>query len=310
MDFLRSLSREVAAVVEAVSPAVLHLRSVRAGRDGLSGGSGVVVAADGLALTNSHVVHGAAVVEAALTDGRSLVADVLGDDPVTDLAVLRLPASGLPAATLGDSNALRAGDWVAAVGSPFGFSLTVTAGIVSALGRTLPGRGGRPLEGVIQTDAPLNPGNSGGPLVDAEARVVGIATALVLPAQGLCFAIPSNTAAFVLGEVLAHRRVRRAQLGVAVQEVLLPAAIARTAGLDEARGVAVHHVASGSAAAAAGVAPGDVLVAFGGRPLRTVADLHRALGSEAIGREAELVVLRRGLRETRRIVPAEARVTG
>jgi S1-C subfamily serine protease len=308
MNILRSLSREVAGVVDAVGPAVLHLRALHGGREGLGSGSGVLVAPDGLALTNSHVVHGASGVEATLSDGRTLLADVLGDDPVTDLAVIRVGvAPPLPHAELGDSNALRVGDWVAAVGSPYGLASTVTVGIVSALGRTLPGRGGRPLEGVIQTDAPLNPGNSGGPLLDAEGRVAGIATAVFMPAQGLCFAIPSNTASFVLGEVLTHGRVRRAQLGIGAEEVLLPTALARAAGLHEPRGVAVRSVAPGSAAAAAGLAPGDILVGLGGEPLRTVADLHRALGSQAIGREIELLLLRRGARETRRITPAEAR---
>jgi len=308
MNILRSLSHEVAGIVDAVGPAVLHLRALHGERGDLGSGSGVLVAPDGLALTNSHVVHGASGIEATLSDGRTLLADVLGDDPVTDLAVIRVGvAPPLPHARLGDSNALRVGDWVAAVGSPYGLASTVTAGIVSALGRTLPGRGGRPLEGVIQTDAPLNPGNSGGPLLDAEGLVAGIATAVFIPAQGLCFAIPSNTASFVLGEVLTHGRVRRAQLGIGAEEVLLPAAVARAAGLPEARGVAVRSVAPGSAAAAAGLRPGDILVGLGGEPLRTVADLHRALGGQANGREIELLLLRRGSRETRRITPAETR---
>jgi S1-C subfamily serine protease len=305
MNLLRDLSREVAGVVDAVSPAVLHLRALRGGRGELGSGSAVLVSPDGLALTNSHVVHGASGVEAALPDGRTLLADVLGDDPVTDLAVVRLPASDLPCATLSDSNSLRVGDWVAAVGSPYGLTFSVTAGIVSALGRSLPGRTGRPLEGIIQTDAPLNPGNSGGPLVDADARVAGIATAVILPAQGLCFAIPSNTASFVLGEFLAHGRVRRAFLGVAIEEVLLPAVAARAAGLADPRGIAVRDVHGGTPAAAAGLAPGDVLVELGGKPLRTVADLHRALDGAAIGREDELVLLRRGARESRRITLGE-----
>jgi S1-C subfamily serine protease len=308
MNLLRSISREVAGVVDAVSPAVLHLRAMHGKRGDLGSGSGVLVAPDGLALTNSHVVHGSSGVEATLSDGRTLLADVLGDDPITDLAVLRLPASGLAAATLGDSNALRVGDWVAAVGSPFGLSFSVTAGIVSALGRSLPGRGGRPLEGIVQTDAPLNPGNSGGPLIDADGHVVGINTAVFMPAQGLCFAIPSKTASFVLGEVLAHGRVRRAFLGVSVEEVLLPVAAARAAGLEQPRGVAVREAGRGSPAAAAGLMPGDVLVEIDGAPVRTVADLHAALGAKAIDRELPVVLLRRGARETRRVRPIEVAV--
>ncbi|HEX5010999.1 MAG TPA: trypsin-like peptidase domain-containing protein [Planctomycetota bacterium] len=308
MNMLRTLSNEVAAVVDAVGPAVLHLRALHGGREGLGAGSGVLVAPDGLALTNSHVVHGATGVEATLADGRTALADVLGDDPATDLAVLRVPlAAPLPHATLGDSNALRVGDWVAAVGSPFGLTFSVTAGIVSALGRTLPGRGGRALEGIIQTDAPLNPGNSGGPLLDADGRVTGIATAIFMPAQGLCFAVPANTASFVIGELLAHGRVRRAWLGVAVEEVLLPAAAARAAGLAEPRGVALRRVEPGTPASSAGLAAGDVVVQLGGAPVRTVADLLRALGGPAIGRELDVVLLRRGARETRRVTPSEAR---
>jgi S1-C subfamily serine protease len=308
MKLLRSLSNEVAGIVDAVGPAVLHLRALHGGREGLGAGSGVLVSPDGLALTNSHVVHGATGIEATLADGHTVLADVVGDDPATDLALLRLAAPApRPHATLGDSNSLRVGDWVAAVGSPFGLTFSVTAGIVSALGRTLPGRGGRALEGIVQTDAPLNPGNSGGPLLDADGHVVGIATAVFMPAQGLCFAVPANTASFVIGELLQHGRVRRAWLGVAIEEVLLPAAVARAAGLSEPRGVALRRVEPGTPAATAGLAPGDVVVELGGAPVRTVADLLRALGGPAIGHELQVVFLRRGVRETRRIVPSEAR---
>ncbi len=206
MSSLRAFSDDVAAVVDAVSPAVLHVRTLLSGRRHLGGGSGVVVTPDGYALTNSHVIQDATAIEVELSDGRSVLADVVGDDPATDLALLRLPegcevdsgaggpaAGGLPFAELGDSNALRVGDLVVAVGCPFGLARTVTLGIVSALGRNLASPAGRSIEGVIQTDALLNPGNSGGPLVDAEGRVIGINTVMHLGGPGLCFAVPSNT---------------------------------------------------------------------------------------------------------------------
>ncbi|HZU99124.1 MAG TPA: trypsin-like peptidase domain-containing protein, partial [Planctomycetota bacterium] len=292
MSLLRGISDEVATVVEKVGPAVLHVSTLR--DRGASSGSGVIVTPDGYALTNSHVVHEATAVEAALADGRTLLADVVGSDPATDLAVLRLARDGrLPHAALGDSNSLRVGDFVIAVGSPFGLARTVTAGIVSALGRTLRSEdGGRLIEGVVQTDAPLNPGNSGGPLLDAEGRVVGINTAIFFPAQGLCFSVPSNTATFVIGEILAHGRVRRARLGVAVQEVLFPALVARENGLEAAKGVGVQGVEKGSPAKRAGVQAGDIIVGLGEKPVTSVADLHRVLDREAIGATLPLVVIR------------------
>jgi len=319
MNILRSLSNEVAAVVESVGPSVLHIRTLRGGsparsgqgrgrgdEGGLAGGSGVIVTPDGYALTNSHVVHGSSGIEATLADGRTMLADLVGDDPASDLALLRLGAEGhLPCAHLGDSNALRVGDYAIAVGSPYGLSFTVTSGIVSALGRTLRGAQGRAIEGVIQTDAPLNPGNSGGPLLDSEGRVVGINTAVFMPAQGLCFAIPSNTATFVIGEFLRHGRVRRAWLGLGVEEVLLPARVVSVNELGHARGVAVRGVEAGSPAAAAGLIAGDILVGLDGKSVQSVADLHRLLDGESLGRELELVILRKGRKETRRAHPIE-----
>jgi S1-C subfamily serine protease len=312
MGLMRSLADEVAAVVDSVAPAVVHVRALagagRQRRPGVASGSGVLVSPDGLALTNSHVVHGSAGVELELFDGRSRIADLLGDDPATDLAVLRIhDHDPLPCAQLGDSNRLRVGDFAIAVGSPFGLTRTVTMGIVSALGRTLASHSeGRVIEGVIQTDAPLNPGNSGGPLLDESARVVGINTAIVLGGQGVCFAVPSNTASFVLSEILAHGRVRRAWLGVGVAEVLLPSPIARAAGLESPRGVAVRSVEPGSPAARAGLAAGDVLVRLRGRPTATVADLHRGLDREAVESELEVAVLRAGAPLTLRVRPIEA----
>lgn len=308
MSLLRVLSDELASLVERVGPAVVHVRALRDGAPAVATGSGVLVDGDGFALTNSHVVHGASGVEVALADGRTLLADVVGDDPATDLAALHVVAgSPVPHVDLADSNRLRVGDLVVAIGAPFGLVHTVTAGIVSALGRTLPSQAaGRVIEGVVQTDAPLNPGNSGGPLVDAEGRVVGINAAVLAQAQGLCFAVPSNTAAFVLGEIRRHGRVRRAFLGVGAEEVLVPAPLARAQGLDDARGVAVRQVRAGSPAARAGLRTGDVIVRFAGRAVATVADLHRLLDASAIGARADLVVLRTGARLALAVEPVEA----
>jgi len=312
MSLLNSLSDEVASIVETVSPAVVHVRAIgiagRGGRAGSASGSGVIVSAQGEVLTNSHVVRGAAGVEAELADGRTLIADVAGDDPATDLALLRLSGPApLPHVPLGDSNVLRVGDFAIAVGSPLGLARTVTLGIVSALGRTLRGEGGRAIEGVIQTDAPLNPGNSGGPLLDGSGRVVGINTAIVLGAQGLCFAVPSNTASFVLSEFRSHGRVRRAWLGIAGEEVLVPGPVAQREGLAAPRGVLVRGVEPESPAARAGLRTGDILVALGGKPVTSVADLHRALSSDAIGAEHSVGLLRSGARIHVRVRPNEAR---
>jgi S1-C subfamily serine protease len=306
MSLLSTLSDEVAAIVDTIGPALVHVRALSSRSPAMGSGSGVLIDADGHFLTNSHVVRGATAVEADLADGRSRIADVVGDDPPTDLALLRISdTSNLPHANLGDSNRLRVGDFAVALGSPLGLARTVTLGIVSALGRTLSGEGGRAIEGVIQTDAPLNPGNSGGPLVDASGLVVGINTAIVLRAQGLCFAIPSNTAAFVASEIRAHGRVRRAYLGIGGEEVVIPSPVAETHGIAHARGVAVRSVESGSPAARAGIQPRDVIVALDGRGIASVADLHRALGVEAIGASLWLDLVRGKDKLRLRVQPIE-----
>lgn len=275
----------------------------------MASGSAVLIDSDGYVLTNSHVVRGATAIEADLSDGRSRIADVVGDDPSTDLALLRVhDVGGIAHARLGDSNRLRVGDFALALGSPLGLARTVTLGIVSALGRTLRSEAaGRVIEGVIQTDAPLNPGNSGGPLVDASGAVVGINTAVVAGAQGLCFAIPSNTAAFVASEIRAHGRVRRAWLGIGAEEVLIPKAAADALKLASPRGVAVRTIEPNSPAQRAGVAPRDVITAVGGKAIASVADLHRALNHEAIGAELALDLLRSGESQRLWIRPVEAR---
>ena len=306
MDPLRNLSDSVSALVERVSPAVGHVRVLHEGRARLGGGSAVVVDGAGHALTNSHVVRGATAVEVELGEGGMHLADVLGDDPFTDLALLRLPGGGAhPGLPLGDSNRLRVGAIVLAVGSPFGLTRTVTLGIVSALGRTLVSPKGRAIEGVIQTDALLNPGNSGGPLIDLDGAVIGINTAIHAAGQGLCFAVPSNTARFVIDEVGRHGRVRRAFLGVTAEEVTLPAGLVSRHGLANARAVAVSAVESGSPAAQAGLLKGDVIVRLAGQSIATLSDLHRLLVGEVIGRRVELDVLRGGSWRSIRVAPVE-----
>ncbi|MHC5009444.1 MAG: S1C family serine protease [Planctomycetota bacterium] len=296
MSLLESFSDELAAVVERIGPSVVHIRALRERRPATATGSGVIVTDEGTLLTNRHVVEGATAVEAVLSDGRTLIVDVVGEDAATDLAVLQLHGDeGFTHTPLGDSNGLRVGEIVLAIGAPFGLTWSVTSGIVSALGRTLRGQaGGRQIEGVIQTDAPLNPGNSGGPLVDARGRVMGINTAVLQPAQGLCFAVPAVTASFVMEEILREGRVRRARLGILGEDVLVPARVARGSGIDASRGVAVRRVERSGPAARAGLQTGDVIVAFNGRPVSSVADLHRLLDHDAIDRALPLLLIRDG----------------
>lgn len=290
MSILQGLSDEIAAVVQRVRPAVLHLRTLGRGRGGT--GSGFLCGGPGLALTNCHVVHGAVAVEATFHDGRTAVVDVLGTDAATDLALLRVPHATEPPLPLLDAATLRVGDFALAVGCPHGLSHSVTAGIISGLGRALPGADGRSIEDVIQTDAPLNPGNSGGPLLDTQGRVVGIATAIVPMAQGLCFAVPASTAAVVLPELRDHGRVVRGWLGVAVNGVEIAPTIAHRLGLPSPRALAVMGVTPGSPAAQAGVQQGDLLLSLGERTIRGVGDLIAAMPRSAIGQDLPLRVLR------------------
>ncbi len=291
--FLDAYSQAVITVADKVSPAVVNIRTRgRAGPHAEGAGSGVIIAPDGYALTNSHVVHGASRLEATISDGRVFSARLVGDDPATDLAVITLDADGLPTAELGDSDRLRVGQLVIAIGNPLGFQATVTAGVVSALGRSLRGRGGRLIEDIIQTDAALNPGNSGGPLADSRGRTVGINTAIIQGAQGICFAIPINTARWVAGLLIKDGRVRRAYLGVAGEERRLHPSVVRGRGPAVPTGVAVVNVVTGSPAEAAGVRPGDVIVALDDMTVRTIDDVHRFLSRAPIGGDTQIGVLR------------------
>jgi S1-C subfamily serine protease len=300
LEILDAYSRAVVSVVETVGPAVVGVRVA-----GRGAGSGVIIAPDGYALTNSHVVGGASRLEATLTDGRTLGARLVGDDPATDLAVIRLDAAALPFAPLGDSETLRVGQLVVAIGSPLGFQSTVSAGVVSALGRSLRGRGGRLIEHVIQTDVALNPGNSGGPLVDSRARVVGVNTAMVAMAQGISFAVPIATAKWVVPQLLAAGRVRRGLLGLAGRQRPLDRRLARAHGLATEAAVEILSVEPTGPAGRAGLREGDLIVTAEGRPVASVDDLHRFLVEWPVGEPARLGVLRRAERLDLRVTPAE-----
>jgi S1-C subfamily serine protease len=290
-ELLDAYSQAVIRVVEAVSPAVVGLSG---GGGGGGSGSGFVVTADGYGLTNSHVVGNRAGLTATTADGDRLDARVVGDDPATDLALVRLAARDLPFAPLGNSDALRVGQLLIAMGSPFGFQSTVSTGIVSALNRTMRSEEGRLIENIVQHSAPLNPGNSGGPLVDSRGRVVGVNTAIIAMAQGLGFAVPANTARWVIGELLSHGRVRRLHLGITAALVSLPRRLIVDLDLLNDRAIEVVDMEPGGPAAEAGIRPGDRIVAVGGRLLNSIDDLHRLLSGSGADRRLALSVVRAG----------------
>jgi S1-C subfamily serine protease len=304
---LDAYSRAVIDVVDRVGPAVVRIDIVADDKRRHGGtGSGVIVAPDGLVLTNSHVVGGSSRVNVTTTDGRTLTARVVGNDPDTDLALVRVDSAvTLPAGTLGDSKTLKRGQLVIAIGNPLGFESTVTTGVISALGRSLRAQSGRLIDDVVQTDAALNPGNSGGPLVSSRGEVIGINTAVIMGAQGICFAVASNTANFVLGELVRHGHVRRAYIGVAAQHSAIPRRLRHTAGVTQANGVMVASVESGSPAEQAGVRPGDIILALDGVTITGADDLIRLLAGEKIGRAVTLDALRNGERQRLSITPGE-----
>jgi len=290
-----AFSETVVRVVDAIGPAVISVRRTSRTRDLYDGaGSGVIISPDGYALTNNHVVKGAGRVEGVLHDGSVAGAEVVGTDPDTDLALLRLSGRRHQHAVLGDSDALRVGELSIAIGNPLGLQATVTVGVISALRRTLRGESGRLIEDVIQTDAALNPGNSGGALVDADGAVVGINTAIIGGAQGICFAVPSNTAKSVVPELMRNGRVARGWFGIGGQTQELSRALVRRIGLDVESGVLVVAVSSGGPAAAAGLEVGDVVLKLEGHPTPSVDAVHKLLTRERIGRRVGLEVLRNG----------------
>ena len=307
IELLDAYSRAVTQVVDRVGPTVVRIDVFNRERPGRAGsGSGVLVAPDGLVVTNSHVIGGAARVAITTVDGRTLSARVVGDDPDTDLALLRVDvADTFPAALLGDSKRLRRGQLVIAIGNPLGFESTVTAGVVSALGRSLRARTGRLIEDVIQTDAALNPGNSGGPLVSTHGEVVGINSAVILGAQGICFAVASNTANFVLGELVRHGRVRRAYIGISAQQTAIPRRLQLAAGIDQEAAAIIAVIEPDSPAGRAKLATGDIIIRLDDQPVTGVDDLIRSLTGDRIGNEVEIEVLRRGQRQRISLVPEE-----
>ncbi|HKU24439.1 MAG TPA: trypsin-like peptidase domain-containing protein [Candidatus Sulfotelmatobacter sp.] len=312
---LDAYSSAVTGSVERISPSVVHIAvhqaagRTRSGepRERQGGGSGFVFTPDGLILTNSHVVHDASRIFVTLTDGRHMPATLIGEDPASDLAVIRVDEPGLVAAELGDSQKLRVGQIAIAIGAPYGFQSTVTAGVVSALGRSLRSYSGRLIEDVIQTDASLNPGNSGGPLVDFQGRVIGVNTATILPAQGICFAIGINTAKFVASRLLRDGRIRRSYVGISGQTVPVHRRVVRFYDLPRESGALVLSVEENSPAKRAGLRTGDVVVALEGQAVAGVDDLHRLLTDLRVGVNCSLTVLRWTEKLELTIVPEEAR---
>jgi S1-C subfamily serine protease len=290
-ELLDAYSKTITAVVGRVAPSVVNVRvTTRNGRAG--GGSGFIIARDGFMLTNSHVVHGATTLEVTLHDGRSYPAQIVGTDPETDLAVIRIDAPALHAVRFANSAAIRVGQIAVAVGSPYGFHQTVTAGIVSALGRSMRSESGRLMDDIIQTDAALNPGNSGGPLLNSAGEVIGVNTAVILPAQGICFAIASNTAHFVAGWLIRDGRIRRSSIGFAGQNVMLHPRLARFHSLPVKSGVQVTEISPGSPALVAGLKEGDIIVGFKGQPIGTIDDLHKRLVASEIGVTSPVMIIR------------------
>ena len=317
-ELLDAYSRAVISAAEKVSPSVVNIdvrqqprsqrtSDLRRQREARGSGSGFIFTPDGFIMTNSHVVHQASAIEVTLSDGRRLQADLVGDDPDTDLAVIRIHAPSLVPALLGDSQSIRVGQVVIAIGNPYGFQCTVTAGVVSALGRSLRSRSGRLIDNVIQTDAALNPGNSGGPLVTTRGEVIGVNTAVILPAQGLCFAVAISTATFVAGRLIRDGKVRRSYIGLAGQDVPLPRRLARFHNLPVESGILVVSIEPESPAQRAGLVEGDVIVAYNGHPTGSIDDLHRQLTETQVGFQSLLTIIRRTEKLERAIVPEESR---
>ena len=298
---LDAYSHAVVSTAEKISPSVVNIE-VSAGKpserqrspfNGRGTGSGFIFTPDGFIMTNSHVVHSAKEIEVTLADGRTFPARLVGDDLDTDLAIVQIYAPNLVAAKLGDSQALKAGQLVIAIGNPYGFQFTVTTGVVSALGRSMRSQSGRLIDNVIQTDAALNPGNSGGPLANSQGEVIGVNTAVIQPAQGICFATPINTAKFVAAALMRDGKITRAWLGIGAQNVNLPRRVVRYHNLTYEFGVLIIGVEEKSPAAIAGLSEGDVIVAFNDTPLKNIDDLHRMLTDKAVGQAGKLTVIRK-----------------
>ena len=317
-ELLDAYSRAVITAAERVSPSVVYIEvqqsinnrrgnNERTPREARGSGSGFIFTPDGFILTNSHVVHGAAKIEVTVTDGSKYHADLIGDDPDTDLAVIRINAPNLVPAELGESQQVRVGQLVLAIGNPYGFQYSVTAGVVSALGRSLRARSGRLMDAVIQTDAALNPGNSGGPLVNSRGEVIGVNTAMILPAQGICFATSIDTAKFVASRLIRDGRVSRSYIGLAGQNVPLPRRIVRYYNLAVESGILVVSFEDQSPGQKAGLREGDIIVGFEDRYVAGIDDLHKLLTEERIGHKSTLVVIRGTQKLELKVTPEESK---
>jgi S1-C subfamily serine protease len=315
---LDAYSRAVITAAEKVSPSVVNIEvhqtpkegalvDLRRPREPRGTGSGFIFTQDGLIMTNSHVVHRAAEIEVTLSEGRCFQADVIGDDPETDLAVIRISAPNLTPVPLGNSKTIRPGQLVVAIGNPYGFQTTVTAGVVSALGRSLRSRTGRLIDNVIQTDAALNPGNSGGPLVTSRGEVIGVNTAVIIGAQGICFAIAIDTAKFVAARLIKDGKIRRGYIGVAGQNVPLHRRVVRFHNLPVESGVLIVSIEPNSPAQRAGLSEGDLIIGYDERPMAGIDDLHKVLTEKEVGMTASLTILRRAEKMTLPIVPEESK---
>jgi S1-C subfamily serine protease len=315
-DLMDAYSRAVISAAEKVSPSVVYIQVSqgisgrgnprRGPQEARGGGSGFIFTPDGFVLTNSHVVHGATKIEVALPDGHKYEAELIGDDPDTDLAVIRINAANLVPAHLGDAQKIRVGQLVVAIGNPYGFQYTVTAGVISALGRSLRAQSGRLMDDVIQTDAALNPGNSGGPLVNSRGEVIGVNTAMILPAQGICFATSIDTAKFVASRLIRDGKVSRSYIGLAGQNVPLPRRIVRYYNLPVASGIMVISYDGNSPAKKAGVLEGDIIVGFDDHSIAGIDDLHKLLTEDRIGHKSSLMVMRGTEKLSLEVVPEES----
>jgi S1-C subfamily serine protease len=316
-ELLDSYSRTITGVVGQVAEAVVHIQVLKRaepgrGRQRESGlvpasGSGFIISSDGFVVTNNHVIEGAREIRVALADGRTVNADLTGADPSTDIAVLKIDVAGLKSLSFADSESLQPGQIAIAIGNPLGLQHTVTAGVVSALGRTLRASNGRLIDDIIQTDASLNPGNSGGPLVNSLGQVIGVNTATIASAQGLCFAVSSNLAAFVAGKLIMEGRVKRAYLGIAGQLVNLTGRMIAANRLEKKTGVYVFEVVPDQPVYNTEIRTGDIIVSFNGHPVGTVDELHKQLHADVVNRPVEMEVLRNGRKQSLRVTPGESR---
>jgi S1-C subfamily serine protease len=317
-DLLDAYSRAVITAVDMVSPSVVYIEVCRniklkqpngsmRSQEVRANGSGFIFTPDGFILTNSHVVHKASQIKVTLPDGRTLSGDMIGDDPDTDLAVIRVHAPKLNSAYLGDSDKIRVGQLVIAIGNPYGFQCTVTSGVISALGRSLRSMSGRLIDNIIQTDAALNPGNSGGPLVTTSGEVIGVNTAVIQSAQGICFAIGVNTAKFVASKLIKEGRVRRSYIGLGGQNVSLNRRIVRFFNLPAETGILVQSIDNNSPAKRAGLSEGDIITFFEDHPIKGIDDLHRLLTDEKVGFNSKITVIRNSECLTLNITPEESR---